>query len=128
MLQPKNPGEKDKSPTHIEDVHAALVDKKALEQALDDHEPLAEHQHGGVDQRARAAMEDEEEQKLGQEGESKQQKVDQEGDEGQRKQASNRKREELGMAQEVPDAADRIPCRLHGARRVARHAANRAKK
>ncbi len=82
-------------PAHIKNVHAALIDKEALEQALDDHEPLAEHQHGGVDQRARAAMEDKQEQQLGQECEGKQQGVNQERNDGQREYAPNRKREEL---------------------------------
>jgi hypothetical protein len=52
---------KPKARTHIKYVHPALVDEKALEQALDNHQALAENQNSRVDQCARAPMEDEEE-------------------------------------------------------------------
>jgi hypothetical protein len=51
--------------TDIKNIDTALVYKETLEQALDNDQPLAKDQEGGVDQSSGAALEDEQEQKLG---------------------------------------------------------------
>lgn len=68
--------------TYIVYIHPVLVDKKALEQTLNDYETFTKNQHDCV-QPGAGAMEDSEERKLRQKSECEEEKVHNERDYGQ---------------------------------------------
>ncbi len=105
-ILPNRSTNEDWEDSDIEHIHPALVHEEALEQALDDDQPLAEDKHDRVNPRA-PAMEEGEEGKLRQKSEGEEKKVHEEGYDGQGQQPADEQRIEIFVAEEVVDASER---------------------